>query len=72
MGYHLKRQNNVGTVVLNILKPNVFKILEYKCSPFAKRRYVTSSTEKCHVTLEKTALCLRKSNSLCNGFPLIV
>ena len=72
MGYHLKMRNLVDTVILNILKPKVFKILEYKCSPFSKRRYVTSSTEKCHVTLKKTSVCLRKLNSLCNGFPLIV
>ena len=54
--YHIKKRNYLGTVVLNILIPNVFKILEYKCSTFSKLSYVTSSTEECHVTVRQTSV----------------
>ena len=27
------------TVVLNVLMPNVFKFLKYKCSPFLRKGY---------------------------------
>ena len=29
----------LSTVVLNVLMPNVFKFLKYKCSPFLSKGY---------------------------------
>ena len=48
--YHIKRRHWVGTVVLNVLMPNVFKLLKYKCSPFLSKGYKRYKLFKGHLT----------------------
>lgn len=54
--YHHRRRNYIAMVVQNILTTTVCTILEYKCFPFSKTSYVTSSTKGWQVSLRKTCL----------------